>query len=134
MKRTFLAALMTAMVLFLAGAATAGDPPAPLSTPELKKTIGAGKKITVVFFLNPNGGPCKEQNEVVQKLQKDRKNNFNLVYVSALEQVNQQAFYDYGVRSLPTLVVVDSKGKIARFFPPGIQAYETLSAALDGAK
>jgi len=50
-----------------------------------------------------------------------------------LNPADQQAFYDYGVRNLPTMVLVDSKGKISRAFPPGIQTYEALAAALDGA-
>ena len=107
---------------------------APLSTPELKQAIGAGKKNTVVFFINPNGGPCKAQKEILVQLQKDRKENFNIAYVDAMNQANQRAFYDYGVRSLPTVVVVDSKGKIAKYFPPGIQAYDVLAKTLDGVK
>ncbi len=130
MKR-FIAGLFLLAGFLVTHAAFAAD--APLSTPELKKTVGAGKS-TVVFFLNPNGGPCKAQNEILQKLQKDRKSNFNIADVSALEQANQKAFYDYGVRSLPTLVLVDSKGKIAKVFPPGIQSAEVLTAALDGIK
>ena len=106
---------------------------APLSTPELKKAIGAGKK-TVVFFLNPQGGPCKVQNEIVQQLLKDRKGSFSVAYVDALKAENQRAFYDYGVRNLPQLVLVDGKGKIAQFFPPGIQTYDALAMALDGTK
>ncbi len=133
MKR-FTMYLTMAALLCTTALAWAGDMTAPLSTPELKQAIGAGKKPTVVFFLNPNGGPCKAQNEVLQKLQKDRKANFNIAYVSALEQQNQQAFYDYGVRSLPSVVIVDKNGKISRVFPPGIQSPEALSAALDGAK
>jgi thioredoxin 1 len=124
--------LLAALVLGAApvhAAATA----APLSTPELKKTIGAGKK-TVVFFLNPQGGPCKVQNEIVQQLLKDRKKSFNVAYVDAMKAENQRAFYDYGVRNLPQLVLVDSKGKIAQFFPPGIQTYDALAMALDGTK
>jgi thioredoxin 1 len=132
MKR-FIAGLFLAAGLLFAVASFAADT-APLSTPELQKTIGAGKKSTVVFFLNPQGGPCKAQNEILLKLQKERKNNFNIAYVSALEQANRKAFYDYGVRSLPTLVVVDANGKIAKYFAPGIQPYETLVATLDGIK
>ena len=131
-KIVFLSLL--AMLLTSAGLAVAGNPPAPLSTPELKQVIGAGKKNTVVFFLNPQGGPCKAQNEILQKLSKDKKGNFNIAYVSAMEPQNQKAFYDYGVRSLPTLVIVDKSGKIARFFSPGIQNYETVAAALDGTR
>ncbi len=131
MKR-LMAGLFMIAGLLVAGAALSADT-APLSTPELKKTLGAGKS-TIVFFLNPNGGPCRAQNEVLVKLQKDRKNNFNIAYVSALEETNRKAFYDYGVRSLPSLVLVDGKGKIAKVFPPGIQSAEILTAALDGIK
>ncbi len=133
---------MKRIVMFLALAAVmpataavwAADVAAPLSTPELKQMIGAGKKTTVVFFLNPNGGPCRAQNEILQKLSNERKGSFNIAYVSALQEENRQAFYDYGVRSLPSLVIVGRNGKISRVFPPGIQSYEALAAALDGAK
>jgi hypothetical protein len=47
---------------------------------------------------------------------------------------DQRAFYDYGVRSLPMVVLVNKAGMISRVFPPGIQNYETLAAALDGEK
>lgn len=107
---------------------------APLSTPELKQAIGAGGKPTLVFFLNPQGGPCRAQNSVLEKLYKDRGGNFNVAYVNALKKENEQAFYDYGVRNLPSMVLVDSTGKIARVFAPGIQSPETVSAALDVTK
>ena len=127
-------AIMVIVILVLAAAAMAGNMTAPKSTVELQKTIGAGKKNTIVFFQNPMGGPCRAQNEILQKLLKDRKNGFNIASVSTLKQEDQKAFYDYGVRSLPTLVLVDKAGQINRFFAPGIQSYEALTAALDAAK
>ncbi|MDH4161180.1 MAG: thioredoxin family protein [Nitrospirota bacterium] len=125
--------LFLAAGLMIAQSALAAET-APLSTPELKQAIGAGKKNTVVFFINPNGGPCKAQKEILVQLQKDRKGNFNIAYVDAMNQANQKAFYDYGVRSLPTVVVVDGKGKIAKYFPPGIQSYDVLAKTLDSIK
>lgn len=131
-RRTMLASLITVLITAAAcQAGSTGNQAAPQSTPELKQTLSAGKK-TVVFFLNPQGGPCMAQNEILTKLQQDRSGAFNVAYVSALQPENQQAFYDYGVRSLPTVVIVDSSGKIGRVFPPGIQTAETLAAALDG--
>jgi thioredoxin 1 len=124
--------LIAAMLAFTGCESGAGGTPAPLSTPELRQVLGAGKK-TVVFFLNPQGGPCRAQNEVLTKLHQDRRGNFSIAYVNAMNPADQQAFYDYGVRSLPTVVLVDSRGKISRNFPPGIQTYEALAAALDGA-
>jgi thioredoxin 1 len=110
-----------------------GGAQAPQSTPELKQAVASGKK-TVVFFLNPQGGPCRAQNEILAKLYQDRGGSFNIAYVSTLKPEDQQAFYDYGVRNLPTLVLVDASGRISRTFPPGIQPYEALAAALDGTK
>ena len=125
--------LIAVLLAIVASPTTAGNPTAPLSTPELRQVIGSGKQ-TVVFFLNPNGGPCRVQNDILQKLLQDRKNNFTIAYVSAMEPANRQAFYDYGVRNLPSLVLVDKAGKISRVFPPGIQTYEDLASALDGMK
>src|SRR5512141_162118 len=101
MKKTAL--IMSIMLMASVGVTHAGTPAAPPSTAEIKKSITSGKK-TIIFFLNPNGGPCRAQNEILTTLQKNRKSSFNIAYVSALQQENQQAFYDYGVRGLPTLV------------------------------
>jgi thioredoxin 1 len=133
MRRIAVTLFCITLLFAASGLAHAGGQAAPLSTPDLKKIITAGKK-TVVFFLNPNGGPCRAQDEVLVKLRKDKKNNFSIAYVSAMVDANQKAFYDYGVRSLPTLVIVDSSGKLGHFFAPGIQSYETLAAALDQVK
>jgi thioredoxin len=136
MRRIFVAVSLIVMTLIVAGCqsgSTGGGTPAPQSTAALKQAIASGKK-TMVFFLNPQGGPCRAQNEILQKLYQDRGGSFNIAYVSAMEPGDQQAFYDYGVRNLPTLVLVDSSGKIDQNFPPGIQTYETLAAALDKAK
>ncbi|MBT0666442.1 thioredoxin family protein [Geobacter pelophilus] len=132
MKKAFFS-LLTLTLLATATIALAAAT-APLSTPELKQTIGANGKPTLVFFQNPNGGPCKAQKGILDKLSQDRKGNFNIASVNAMNKNDQKAFYDYGVRSLPSLVLVDKSGKISRVFPPGIQSQETLSASLDGVK
>jgi len=126
---SFVFLFLTIFLVQISAAANA----APKSTPELKQLIGAGKK-TVVFFQNPNGGPCKAQNEILQKLLKDRQGNFTIAYVNSMKPEDQKAFYDYGVRNLPSLVLVDGSGNISRVFPPGIQSYETLAQSLDSIK
>lgn len=120
------------LTLFLVQISAAANA-APRSTPELKQLIGSGKK-TLVFFQNPNGGPCRAQTEILQKLLKDRKGNFTIAYVNSMKPEDQKAFYDYGIRNLPSLVLVDGSGNISRVFPPGIQSYETLAASLDSIK
>ena len=74
------------------------------------------------------------QREMLDLLVEKRKGTFNIASVSTLNQADQKGFYDYGVRSLPTLVLVDKVGKISRVFSPGIQSLEVLSTALDGLK
>ena len=133
--RTFI--LFTTLIASLAliGCdAKTSTPPAPLSTATLQQTIGAGGKPTLVFFLNPQGGPCQTQNGILEKLHQERGGNFNVAYVNALKPEDQQAFYDYGIRNLPSMVLVDSAGKIARVFAPGIQSAEIVTAALNTTK
>jgi thioredoxin 1 len=135
MRRLFVVVSLIIVTLIFAGcqSGSTGGAQAPQSTPELKQAIASGKK-TIVFFLNPQGGPCRAQNEILAKLYQDRGGSFNIAYVSTLKPEDQQAFYDYGVRNLPTLVLVDSSSRISKNFPPGIQPYEALAAALDGAR
>ena len=133
MKR-LVTTIITVGIIATATIALAANPAAPLSTLELKKTIGSNAKPTLVFFQNPNGGPCKAQKVVLDKLKEQRRGAFNIANISTMNENDQKAFYDYGVRSLPTLVLVDKAGKISRVFPPGIQNIEVLSATLDGLK
>ncbi len=128
--------LVSSLMVLLAATdclAGPGGTVAPTSTPELRQTLASGKK-TIVFFMNPNGGPCRTQNEILQKLYRDRGGKFNVAHVSTMKPEDQRAFYDYGIRSLPSVVLVDGSGKISRYFPPGIQSYEALSQALDSTK
>ncbi|MHB8058665.1 MAG: thioredoxin family protein [Desulfuromonadaceae bacterium] len=133
MKKSIIA-LITAAVLAAATLSLAAGPAAPLSTPTLKKTIASNGKPTLIFFENPNGAPCRMQKALLDLLVEKRKNNFNLASVSTLVKNDQKGFYDYGVRSLPTLVLVDKAGRIGKVFPPGIQSIESIALALDGLK
>ena len=121
------------VTLFATATLASAAPKAPLSTPALSQSIGKGKPV-LVFFQNPNGGPCKAQQQLLDKLTEKRKGTFTIAPVNAMEQNDQKAFYDYGVRSLPSLVLVDKAGAISKVFPPGIQSIETISSALDGLK
>lgn len=125
--------LLLAATLFATASLASAAPSAPLSTPTLSQAIGKGKP-TLVFFQNPYGGPCKAQKRELDKLVEARKGTFNVVSVNAMDQNDQKAFYDYGVRSLPSLVLVDKAGNIGKVFSPGIQNIEVISAALDGLK
>lgn len=131
-KRALL--LVLAVLLIVSTTAFAGGVTAPANTPELKKTIGTNGKSTLIFFQNPNGAPCKKQKEIIEQVHSARKGSFNVAAVSTLKPEDQRGFYDYGIRSLPSLVLVDKNGKVARIFSPGIQGAEVLTPVLDGLK
>ncbi len=106
-------------------------PTAPLSTPALKATIASNGKPTLIFFLNPMGAPCQAQKVELDKLTGQKNSTFNLANVSVMDQGARQAFYDYGVRSLPSLVLVDKAGNVNKVFAPGIHSAESITAAVD---
>ena len=128
MKQRLLTLLAT--VLVAASTAALAAPRAPLSTPELKATIASNDKPTLVFFLNPMGAPCQAQKVELDKLAPQQKSKFNLANVSVMDPGARQAFYDYGVRSLPSLVLIDKAGNISKVFAPGIQRAAAISTAL----
>lgn len=126
-------AIAVASIMLISSAVTFAAQKAPLSTSEIKKNIAAGKP-TVVFFQNPYGGPCRAQKRELDKLNEKMKGKFNIAAVNAMDQNDQKAFYDYGVRSLPSLVLVDKSGNINKVFPPGIQSADTIAAAINSIK
>ncbi|PJB44953.1 MAG: hypothetical protein CO105_05090 [Comamonadaceae bacterium CG_4_9_14_3_um_filter_60_33] len=130
-RRTF---TVITTLLLSASSLTWAASTAPLSTPALKATIASNGKPTLVFFLNPMGAPCQEQKVELDKLVAQQNGKFNLANVSVMDQGARQAFYDYGVRSLPSLVLVDKVGNISKVFAPGIQSIETISTALNALK
>lgn len=132
MKRRLLTLIAT--VLLASSTLALAAATAPLSTPELKAMIASNGKPTLVFFLNPLGSPCQAQKAVLDKLIAQQKGKFNLANVSVMNQGDRQAFYDYGVRSLPSLVLVDKAGNINKVFAPGIQDIQTIMIALNKLK
>lgn len=126
---TLVASLFVASSTFAVAATRA-----PLSTPELKTTIASHGKPTLIFFLNPAGAPCQAQKAVIDKLVAQKRPQFNLANVSVMNEGDRQAFYDYGVRSLPSLVLVDKAGNITKVFAPGIQDAESIITALNELK
>ena len=132
MKHRILTLIATA--LLVSSTLTLAAATAPLSSPELKATIASNGKPTLVFFLNPAGAPCQAQKAVLDKLIEQQKGRFNLANVSVMNQGDRQAFYDYGVRSLPSLVLVDKAGNINKVFAPGIQDIQTITIALNKLK
>jgi thioredoxin-like negative regulator of GroEL len=133
-KITIVSALLLFSAFTFSGCdTTVKNKVAPKSTPAIKQAIESKKK-TVLFFLDPDDSQCQRQDEIIKKLHKNLAGAFNLIYVSSVNSNDKQVFNDYGISSVPSVVLVDNKGKIAHHLPPGIQPYNKLAMALSATK
>ena len=72
--------------------------------------------------MNPNGAPCQMQDRILQDMGPDLKGKVEVVYYKTTVPTDIAKFQQYGIRSLPTLVVTDASGKEIRRATPGIQS------------
>lgn len=113
------------ILLFLITSAFAGDKVVTQkAAPQVKPTL--------VFFMNPNGSPCQQQDQIIQQSKSEIEKFAQIRYVKTTVPTDRDTFYQYGIRSLPNLIVVDAQGKELRRFAPGIQAIETIMNGLTG--
>jgi thioredoxin 1 len=76
----------------------------------------------LVFFMNPNGAPCQMQDQVLQGMASELKGKATVVYYKTTVPADITMFQQYGIRSLPLLLVTDAAGKELRRATPGIQS------------
>ncbi len=76
----------------------------------------------LVFFMNPNGAPCQMQDQILQGMSSELKGKASVVYYKTTVPSDIAMFQQYGIRSLPTLLVTDASGKEIRRATPGIQS------------
>jgi thioredoxin 1 len=74
-------------------------------------------------------GPCKTQDPILEELESDWENRFQVEKVNVDEQ--QDVANEYQVRSLPTLIVENDDGVVERFV--GVTQRENLEDALEQA-
>ncbi len=82
----------------------------------------SGSLPRIVFFMNPNGTPCQMQDRILQEMGPELKGKAEVVYLKTTVPADIAKFQQYGIRSLPTLVVTDASGKELRRATPGIQS------------
>jgi thioredoxin 1 len=76
----------------------------------------------LVFFMNPNGAPCQMQDQILQGMAGELKGKATVVYYKTTVASDIAMFQQYGIRSLPLLLVTDASGKEIRRATPGIQS------------
>lgn len=119
--------LALAASLVLAGTAACGRSSAAPAAPAAQARAEGGRRL--LFFMNPNGQPCQEQDRILRAMP-DLAARAEVVYLRTTEPAHLQVFERFGVRALPTLVVVDGAGRELRRGTPGIQPDASVRSLL----
>jgi len=72
--------------------------------------------------MNPNGQPCQIQDRILKEMSGELAGKADVVYYRTTNNDDIQKFTQYGVRSLPALMLTDATGKEIRRATPGIQS------------
>ncbi len=85
-----------------------------------------GKLPRLVFFMNPRGQPCQMQDGILGDMRDELEGKVQLVTYRTTSREDLARFDEYGIRSLPTLVLTDATGREVRRATPGIQSAEAI--------
>ena len=92
---------------------------APTATREL-----ASHKL--VFFLDPNGGPCRLQVSILNDMAPELRGKVDIQYVQTTVSSDRPTFAQYGIRVLPTLLLADAGGKEIKRMTPGVKQADDI--------
>ncbi len=87
-------------------------------------------KHLLVFFINPNGGPCRMQADILNQMSADLDGKVIIRPVKTNVKADAQLFAAYGIRGLPTILLADRNGKEVRRLSPGVHRAETIRELL----
>jgi len=118
------AALLLVAVATVATGCSRGDAAVPAAqAPMSSHAQGTtGSLPRLVFFMNPNGMPCQMQDRVLREMGAELTARAEVVYYKTTEPADIARFQEYGIRSLPLLVVTDASGRELRRATPGIHS------------
>ena len=99
---------------------------------DAKKSESSTDLKTLLFFLNPNGMPCQMQDQVLKQLGDKLTSKAKIEYVKTTEmQTARPLFMKYGIRALPSIIIINKDGSELKRFPPGIQSPDAIMSFLD---
>jgi len=100
------------------------------SSGSVKSTSENSSNTEIVFFWLPTGVPCQQQDKTLQAMEKDNP-NLKVTRVDVSDQTSSSLANKYGIRSVPSIVVLGEEGKTVKQFAPGIQTEATLKKYLN---
>lgn len=75
----------------------------------------------LVFFLDPNGGPCIMQAQILDSMKEELQGRAAVRYVQTTVPDDRGLFTQYGIRSLPSLLLADASGRELQRLAPGVK-------------
>ena len=125
-------------ILALVGLATLCTPMTAAETATKTKATAVPAKVeakaapkpTLIFFMNPAGRPCQTQDEILKESRAKWESLATLRYVRTDVSADRDVFYQYGIRSLPNLLLVGPDGKEIHRYSPGIQPAEAILSGI----
>lgn len=97
-------------------------------------SVSTGGKAQLLAFLNPYGEPCQMQQAILNELGNKVTSKVELKSILTTNPSDQDSFYKYGVRGLPSLILIDKNGEVIKRFSPGIQSGSEIMDALNSCK
>ena len=97
--------------------------PAAPTAPAATRQLASHK---IVFFLNPNGGPCRLQVSILNDMAAELRGIVDIQYVQTIVPSDRDIFSQYGIRALPTLLLADASGKEIKRMPPGVKQADDI--------
>lgn len=122
-RPAFLAVAVALAVAVTAPAHALAAGPAPAKA---SAATPAAAKPRLIFFMNPYGAPCQMQDRILQEMSGELRSKVDVVYLRTTSQQDLAWFQQYGIRSLPTLLLADASGKEIRRATPGIQSADQV--------
>jgi len=102
----------------------------PASQTTTTQAAQPGAEHLLVFFINPHGGPCRMQADILNQMSADLDGKVIVRPVKTNVQADAQLFAAYGIRGLPTILLADRNGKEIRRLSPGVHRAETIRELL----
>ena len=103
----------------------------PVQEQKTQRLVKVESKKQLLFFMNPNGHPCQVQEQILANMGSDLSDKVHVKFVKTTEMASSRPlFQQYGIRALPTLILLDENGRVEHRMTPGIQSPETISAIL----
>ena len=100
------------------------------SNSKTKKTVTkqnkSSDKGTLLFFLNPDGIPCQRQDSYLLQNKQAIEKKAAIQYIRTTDSADRDLFYQYGIRALPSLILLDKDNNITKRFTPGIQSADKI--------